>query len=475
MRYTGKLGLNAALFAILFVILICWAASPIPAPAQCSGSQGNNAVYAPCGTGGAINPQGSSAYIDASMFNTSSDICSRIHAALAAIPSGVTGAVIDARGISASLTCPTGKTPWVYTSTVTTPAAILLPAQTILLNTGWTLPSRTRIVGVGGGANTGSTGVTTIQACKSGITGCSNFTGALVAMGSVSTSFCPSNVCNGISVEDLWLDGQGQNVVGIANSFASEGSYVKHVTLNQLVGAGLSITAPSGAGSAQNSGPYQDITVAPGSGATTGTICARILNVSTRGIHGMSCINTSSTIPTVAITLDASNNSIEDVTVQGFQNGVRLGANASAQNDLLKNISGGTSVTDVVFLTNVTGHTVSDITMLGIGNGGSATHTIQDSRTTPTTTISDATVAMYVLGEQLTGGSSNIGFSRFTTSPSVPTWSNGSGSPSNTVTCKLGALYSNTGGKSGSSNTWWVCSPAHANGCGTTPCWANIN
>lgn len=454
-------------FAVLVALLACSLASPTPAQAQ---SAGQNTIYNASGT------TGSWAFVDASVFNTSSDICFRIHAALGAIPAGSVGAVIDARGISTNLTCPSGKTPWVYTTTITTPATILLPAQTILINTGWTLPTGTRIVGEGGGANNASEGVTTIQACKSGMTGCSAaLTGAIVAMGSASTTFCPANVCNGISVENMWLDGQGQNVVGISNSYSSESSYVKHVTLSQIVGTGLTVTAPSGAGTPQNSGPYEDITCAPGTGAVAGTVCVRLLNVSTRGIHGMTCINTSTTIPTNAIALDGSNNSIEDVNVQGFQYGVRLGAGSSAQNNLLKNISGGSGVTDVVFITNVTGHTVTDITMLGIGNGGSATHTIQDNRTSPTTTISDATVAMYVLGEQLTGGGTPIGYSRFTTSPSVPTWANGSGSPSNSVTCKIGALYSNTGGKSGSSNTWWVCTPAHSYSCGTTPCWTDIN
>jgi hypothetical protein len=47
------------------VLLLWLLTTPILSPAQCSGSQGNNAVYANCG-GGTIAPNGSPAFIDAS-------------------------------------------------------------------------------------------------------------------------------------------------------------------------------------------------------------------------------------------------------------------------------------------------------------------------------------------------------------------------------------------------------------------------
>jgi hypothetical protein len=457
-------------FAASAMLLACWIVFPSHAQGQ---SQGQNVVYDGTTQASQI---GSWAYVDASTFSPTSDICFRIYTALTSIPSGTgtTGAVIDARGINSGLTCPSGKTPWSYTTTVTTPATILLPARTILINTGWTLPNNTRIVGVGGGANNSAEGVTTIQACKSGVTGCSAFSGTMISMGSSSTTYCPSNVCNGVSVENIWLDGQNQNVTGISNSYAAEQSYVKHVTLYQITGPGLSVTAPTGSGTPQNSGPYQDISCMPGASAVAATLCAKIQNVGTRGIHGMSCINTSSTIPTTAIALDAPNNSIEDVNVQGFEYGIRLGASYNASNNLLKNITGGTGMTSaVIFISGA--HTETDVTILGASNGEvSGVATIQDSHATPNTTVSDTTVAMYVIGEAVTSGSTTLGYSRFTTSPSAPTWGNGNASPTNTSACLVGSLYSNTQGKSGSNDTWWVCAPVSTY-CATANCWTNIN
>ena len=427
-------------------------------------AEGNNAVV----QGTSISY--STSYIDAgAVTGTSSqtDICAKINAALGLISSTFPSAVIDARGINSGLTCPAGDTPWSYgTSTFAKAATILLPARTIVINTGWALPSGARIVGEGGGASSSSAtgGITTIQACKSGVSGCTqNLSGAMLAMGTASTAYCPSNVCTGVSIENLWLDGQGLSVNGIVNNYAQEQSTVKHVTLYQIGSSGLGVSPPTGVtGTPQNSGPYVDINCLAGSAPTSSTVCARILGVSTRGIHGITCINTSSTIPTNAIALDASNNSIEDVKVQGFEYGIRVGASGTAKNDLLLNVSGGNDVSSVVLISNA--NTVSDITILGVGNGGTggATDTITDNRTSPTTVLSDATVAMYVLGQQLTAGGTNIGYSRFTTSPSVPTWSNGNGTPSGS--CKTGSLYSNTTGQSGS--TWYLCGPTGA--------WSNV-
>jgi len=443
-----------------------WIASPAGVLAQ---SAGNNAVY---NSSGAL--AASTSYIDASPLS-GADICAKIHTALGTIAAGST-AVIDARGIATNLTCPVAKTPWVYTTTVTTPATILLPAATILLNTGWTLPTGTRIIGEGGGANssTATAGVSTIRACTSTTPTCSqNLAGAIIAMGNATTTFCPFNgasqpVCTGISVENLWLDAQGLAINAIANNYAQEQSYVKHVTLYQIAGTGLGVSPGTGGGTPQNSGPYLDISCTVNTGAAAGTVCARILNVSTRGIHGMTCINSSATIPTNAIALDGPNNTVEDVKIQGFKYGVRLGASANAPNNLLKNITGGSNVTSVVFLTNVTGINVNDVAILGVGNGGAATDSITDNRTTPATTLTDATVAMYILGEPLTSAGTPIGYSRFTTSPNVPTWAHGSSVP--TGTCKIGSLYSDTnGGLTGHTFAWYVCTPS-----GVTTVWSGV-
>jgi hypothetical protein len=63
------------------------------------------------------------------------------------------------------------------------------------------------------------------------------------------------------------------------------------------------------------------------------------------------------------------------------------------------------------------------------------------------TQLSDATLAMYIVGEPILAGSTVIGYSRFTTSESIPAWP-GTGS------CAIGSLYSETSGTSG---TLWGC------------------
>jgi hypothetical protein len=94
------------------------------------------------------------------------------------------------------------------------------------------------------------------------------------------------------------------------------------------------------------------------------------------------------------------------------------------------------------------------------------TTTIQDDVVTGTSTITDRNVGMYILGEQVQAGGSPVGYSRLTTSPSVPTWIIGTGSPS--LPCSVGDLYSRT--SSGSGTTLWECI-----GPVTASAWAIVN
>jgi hypothetical protein len=91
---------------------------------------------------------------------------------------------------------------------------------------------------------------------------------------------------------------------------------------------------------------------------------------------------------------------------------------------------------------------VCDVTVLGV-TASSATNSIKDELTSPTTQLPDAHVGMYIMGEQ--GSGSSVIYSRFTTSLSVPTWLVGSSSPSGN--CAIGSLYSETSG----TDTLWGC------------------
>jgi len=447
MRSTRIFASDRLLFAVIVVLLMGWSISPAHVLAQ---SQGNNAVYS-----GPNTVRGSSAFIDASVLHLSlgggvfSDICARINAALVSLPSTTFGAVIDARGISGSdLTCSAGNTPWVYTfgssqSTSTHPSTILLPAGTISVNNSWGMPNGTRLIGEGPGGP--GTGVTTLQAASG-----SSFTW-MIQMGGVA--LC-SNPCIGVSVEDLALDGNNASsgISGILNGQSQELSYVQHVRFYNLSGVGLEVQ-----NHAQNSGPYSDLSFSTSS-AQMNTKCVSI-QVSTRGIHGLTCTGNTGTgtIPSAGILLDGDNNSIEDVQVQGFQDGILVGSNASAQSNVLLNISGGTNVTNVVHIANVSGNTVSDLSIMGVGNMSTASvKTIQDDLTG--TTISDATVGMYVLGEPVSVGTAHPGYSRFTTSPSAANWGVGGAAPATGTgaTCTTGSLFTNTSGTT-ANTTLFVC------------------
>jgi|HubBroStandDraft_5_1064220.scaffolds.fasta_scaffold00429_10 hypothetical protein len=486
MQNTKTMNCAWMLFGILAVLSICLS-HPIQMQAQCSGSTGNPAVYAKCGTGGTIGIQGSSAYIDASVIpgtGAKTDVCARINAVLqsSTVTYPTAGAVIDARGVGSGTTQVCSISPWGGTAPTGgwRPATILLPSGVIVIPAGWTLPNETRIIGENAGPRSGTTdGVTTIQACVTGTTGCSaNLSGTLITMGSSVAAYnCPSTGCIGVGVQDLWLDGNGLSVNGISNTFSEDLSYVKHVNLYQIVGTGMGLS-----GTSQNSGPYTDIGFSLGSStAAAGTTCAHILSVSTRGIHGLTCTGNTSgsgTIPTSAVVLDTSNSSIEDVEIQGFGNGILVGENASAQNDVLLNIRGGTNVSKVIAIANVSGNTVSDISVIAASNGGNTSSTtIQDNRTSPASSITASTVAIYVLGNPIDASGTAFGYTRFTTAIGQPTWAVGSSTPSPTTGCTVGSLYSNTSGSgTGTSiNTWYVCTPKSSNKCSSSAsCWTPI-
>jgi hypothetical protein len=464
------------LFGILFLLL--GASLSIPSDAQ---SQGDNAVYA--SNGGTVASQ---AFLDASMFiGTGSNFSPTICGAIYGILSGTLltppqtfppGGVIDARGISgtSALTCAAGKTPWNNgMTTVSTPSTILLPptgATPIVISTMWVLPSNTHLIGVGDGIPGASNPGTWIQAE-------SVFSGS--SMIQFGTSACqgaqglPSS-CSGISVEKLTLDGNGlsssnQPIGGIANASVTGPTYVDHVGLYRILGTGLSVS-----GGASNSGPYTNITFNTGTSADSTTVCAQIYGVNTRGIRGLTC--TSNGTPSTGVLLDASNNSIRDVSIDGFKDAIAVGEDFTAQSNILLNISnpGVVGITNLIHICGnnsmqlspcPTYNTVTDLAIIGVSTppfncpGGltcvDGDSTIKDDVTgTFLSTQTDDHVGMYVLGE-----SASSGYSRFTTSPRVQTWGFGTAGPQGS--CRRGSLYSCTTPPSTNQNVCtdalWVC------------------
>jgi hypothetical protein len=360
-----------AQFLGIAIVACLLSALPHLANAQGQGAQGENAVYPASGN----CCVGSAGFIDASMFAGNPpqhNICAILNWVLNPVNRilPATGAIIDARGLpgltGTSMQCT--ASPW---SGITTPppSVILLPAGNILIPTPWVLPNNTTVIGEGddtymAGTPPTTTFATTLQACKSSVNTCS-FSGTdMIDLGS---SACNGG-CTNISVEHLALDAQGQSLNGIVNANAQAGSHVDHVSLYQILGTGLWLE-----GNASDSGPYSNITFDTGGfSGLGGTVCASINGLSgTRGIHGLSC-NSETNDANAAVLLDSSNNSIEDVRIVGFYDGIDVGANANAQSNVLVNIIGDTNTSGpcpikVVHIFN-SGNTVTDLSAMGIAN-----------------------------------------------------------------------------------------------------------
>ena len=229
------------------------------------------------------------------------------------------------------------------------------------------------------------------------------------------------------------------------NTSSQELSYVNRVNFYQIEGTALEISGNQ----PQNSGPYSNITCAPGSNAVAGTVCVQISQVGdTRGIHGLTA--TADGTPNAAVLLDSNNNSIEDAHFEGFVDGIRIGSNHNAESNVIFNVTGGSgsgSMTNVIHIYST--NTVDDLSILQVGQGSSSIDPIKDDITS--TTLSEATVAMYVLGRTV----GTNGVSRFTTSPNAVSWGVGSSAPSGN--CQVGTLYTNISGTKTGSDTLYVC------------------
>lgn len=458
---------------------------PVPVGAQTiePGSTGNSAVYQ-----GSNQIAGSSATIDASVF-PGNDVCAKINAVLTSTSPSfpARGAVIDARGIlvpASVLNCFSGS-PWRGSppGSAWPPATILLPPGGVTIHTPWVLPNGTRIIG----ERRNTTVMVPASDFPAGAT--------MIEMGSSDKAVCPAlggvPVCKGIGVQWVSLDGETRNppkgapVNGIDNEFSQDLSYVDHVDFRFLEGFGIKV----GPGAA-NSGPYSNLIFAAGGtlaqGATTET-AAVVLQTSTRGLHGMTC--TADGIPFACTHLQAGNNSVENIHIEGFVDGIVIGDSAATGNrvngNVLISIDGGHGgntgqVVNVIHICNPANPTfgtacsagdwsVGDVTVLGatadFGLNASPI-ALQDDLTGATlrTGLRSATdVSLYVLGEPLTIGS-DTGFSRF--SPSffneqgepVAAWGVGNlGSTELPTPCATGTVFSNTSPRLGSNHTLYVC------------------
>jgi len=464
MRMLRRLTTPSSAFLFFSAVCVLVALSLLPVHAQ----TGWNAVYGPSA------PVATYAFVDASQLGTT-DICLAINNALTHYQTISFGLVVDARGMNptGTVTCSSGGSPnpWAKVSG-NFPNVVLLPSGTINISAKWVLPGKTHVIGEGPNS-------TTIVA---------SFSGDMIDMGlgnSTQSPPCSSGNppwnCQAIVVEHLGLNGNSTATYGIVNCCAQELSRVNDVFI-QNVATGLSLNDSF----AQNSGPYtnismsnvgQCVTMEPGQEQGSNGASA-----ATRGIHGLTCVtNGKSTNP--AIVVDTANNTFDDVYIQGgasspMQDGISIGVNpgelsgVAAQGNILSNIQ-GVNLINVVHIgggsqapsgsSNCPNSSTyaCDVNVFAVSGSG-VTRTIEDDLYAPggsNTYITDANVGMYVLGELVAGGAGNgtasIGYSRVTTSPSVPTWFVGPSSPLQSHSCTIGDLFSTT---STSTNfSLWEC------------------
>ncbi len=416
---------------------------------------------------------GSVTVIDASAFCTSAvgsacsgtgtfiDFCQVVQYALTHLPMTVSssGVVLDARGIVPAGHGPQGCSvdPFngvSYSGSIT----LLLPPTRLEMHHEWRLPSNTRIVGEGA--------LTNLQA-QSNFTLYPDGSNAIVEMGAVAGS-------TGVAIEHLVIDGTTPvgsiGLSGIYNANAQDSSYVNDVTIR--AGAAVSNQSTTTTGlfvgqGAANSGPYSDVQFVGVAHCTSGTNCTQQslctcrptacvkIQAQTRGLHGITCIGMNAlnngsfvpaTTPAAAIYLDASSNTIEDVHVEGFFDGVVVGDNADGEGgtvtgNTLTNVVagygngpiqntvhicnpnfsyGGTNLSACSSSTSLSATDLSILDAESIGQGSSngvPATTIQDDLTgtmTTATTINSspflAYVGKYVLGEPVLGGGNPIGW-----------------------------------------------------------------
>lgn len=407
------------------------------------------------------------AYIDASqtLGTDTHDVCTAISNALTQLNSTTQShcpwysngrGVIDARGVLTSgggtptFTC--AASPFPAATSANQSAAyvtVMLPAGTIPITTPWYLPPNTRLIG-----ESFSQAPTTIKAAT-------GFSGnALIYMGdppgAPNGNYCnnPSHGnydCNGISIEHMALNGNSiSGLDGILNYYAQELNYVDDVAMSNISGTGLLIE-----GQANNSGPYTKIYF-----SGTGTCVSINGTNNTRGLSGIDCYWSGSGSSPAAILVDGRNNTIEGVTISGYKaDGIEIGSQAAAQDNLIANVTAASTVTNVVHIASTGSPT--DLTMMGIKGAGviikddvSGAGSVRDSQ---------GYIALYILGEPVTSGGNNVGYSRFTTTtnsttPSVPVWFQGAGLPTTTTSCTTpGSLYSVTSTSTTARTTLWGC------------------
>ncbi len=276
-----------------------------------------------------------------------------------------------------------------FAAVATTGQRILFPAGTYGVSGTVLVPNKAQIYGMGrGDANFVNTVIKALSSFPQG--------GTLVQMGPApGPDF-------GVQVSNMTLDGSGIAGVCLSNTYSEELSYGKDLLLTNCGTAGLLVSS----GAAQNSGPFENLEIYPGSGPTvnTNTVCVRVTGVvAFRGIQGVTCNAGSyySSRPAIGLALDGGGY-YANIHVEHAATGISIGsANNSADSMTVVNGQFGPDVVTGIAITAPLGINNQNLGVFGMSCFG-CTSLLTDAEMG--TNISDESVGWYMIGNGAGGG-----------------------------------------------------------------------
>ena len=430
--------MKAKVLCGLATVLLLMSGEPVCA--QISGATEGQPVVAETGTTATSDAAYFDAYVGTGGSSGGTDICTRISAAWnAVLVNPVSSAVIDARAFTGSWTCNNTSGPFAPASGKVPHGILLLGNVDIAAYMTWVIPTQTEVRGIGTGGPSGSTYPYNTIIHNAG-------TQSTVLQMGASTG----GPYFGIVIDSLTVDCFGvSGCTGIVNDEAEENSSVHGVEIWNAPAVGLHVSAYNASDSthpaASNSGPYRNIQVGyvaatcactsaigiqvdgPGStisGAATIKVIREFNDITISG--GGAAANTcgyggtnsgiAAGIVIYGVSTTFTNSHIEYVC-----NGIQIGTSSAS----LCSSYGGTCDTHAVQVSNISIATLTaggsaitvgnpsnasplsaDVTIIGVGNGSSASSTLLDNTTTTTLSYAkDPFIGLYALGHCATPSS----------------------------------------------------------------------
>ena len=266
-----------------------------------------------------------------------------------------------------------------------------LPRGTYSISNTLVIPNKVEIVGTNRG-DANLTGSTIIASSKFPLGG------VLVQMG---TAPGPNF---GVRLEKLTLNCNARASVGLQNLYSEEQSYGKDLLISNCGGAGLDVET----GAAQNSGPFQDLEIYPGSGATVNaaTRCVKIVDViAFRGITGITCNAGSyyASRPDVAFQLDGGA-FYQDMHVEHFTTAIALGSSVTAADGttIVNSQFGPDVATGILIQSGPANQNIVLVASSCFGCSALLDDQMMD------TVITDSSLGWYAIGNGATGGKSRM-------------------------------------------------------------------